>query len=303
MPFIKSRQNNDEPINIYYEDFGKGKPVVFIHGWPLSGAMWEYQVTQLSQQGIRCITYDRRGFGKSDWPFDGYDYNTLTGDLKALLDELDLKDVTLVGFSMGGGEIAKYFSLHGGARISKIVLVSAVLPYMLQTNENPEGVPLEMVEVMNKGIIDDRPGFMETFNKDFFGVSMINHPVSDAFLANSLTQVMKSSPIATLQCAKSFSSTDFRKDVEKINVPTLIIHGDADKIVPIKATGEESAKLISGASFIVYESEPHGLWYTAKERLNQDLYDFILNPSDLNRDKFNGREKVEEETGNYQTAQ
>ena len=302
MPFIKSPQNNAEPINIYYEDTGKGKPVVFIHGWPLSGAMWEYQVTQLPQQGLRCITYDRRGFGKSDWPFDGYDYNTLAGDLKALLDELDLKDVTLVGFSMGGGEIAKYFSLHGGARVSKVVLVSAVVPYMLQTKDNPDGVPQEMFDVMTKGMIDDRPGFMETFNKDFFGVSMIDHPVSDAFLANSLTQVMKSSPVATLQCAKSFSSTDFRQDVVKINVPTLIIHGDADKTVPIKATGEESAKLISNASFIVYEGEPHGLWYTAKERLNQDLCDFILTPPDLDGDRFDGRENVKEENENYHTV-
>lgn len=275
MPFIISAQSNAEPINIYYEDLGKGKPVVFIHGWPLSGSMWEYQVTQLPQQELRCITYDRRGFGNSDRPFDGYDYNTLAGDLKALLDELDLNDVTLVGFSMGGGEIAKYFSLYGGARVSKVVLVSAVVPYMLQTDDNPDGVPQEEFDKMAKGMVDDRPAFMEGFNKDFFGVSLVHHPVSGAFLANSLTKVMDASPIATLQCAKSFSSTDFRKDVIKINVPTLIIHGDDDKTVPIKPTGEESAKLISGAKFIVYEGSPHGLWYTDKERLNQDLIDFI----------------------------
>lgn len=275
MPFIKSAQNNTDPVNIYYEDLGKGKTVVFIHGWPLSGAMWEYQVTQLPQQGMRCITYDRRGFGKSDRPFSGYDYNSLAGDLKSLLDELNLNDVTLVGFSMGGGEIAKYFSLYGGARVSKVVLVSAVVPYMLKTNDNPDGVPQEEFDKMAKGMIEDRPAFMETFNKDFFGVTMVHHPVSAAFLANSLTQVMNSSPIATLECAKSFSSTDFRKDVVKINVPTLIIHGDADKTVPIKPTGEESAKLISGSRFVVYEGAPHGLWYTEKEKLNQDLIDFI----------------------------
>ena len=275
MPFIKSAQNSAEPISIYYEDLGKGKPVVFIHGWPLSGAMWEYQVTQLTQQGLRCITYDRRGFGNSDRPFDGYDYNTLAGDLKSLLDGLNLQDVTLVGFSMGGGEIAKYFSLYGGARVAKVVLVSAVVPYMLHTSDNPEGVPQEEFDKMAKGMIDDRPSFMETFNKDFFGVSLLNHPVSDAFLANSLARVMEASPIATLQCAKSFSSTDFRQDVLKINVPTLIIHGDSDKTVPIKATGEESAKAIKGAQFIIYEGAAHGLFYTEKERLNQDLVDFI----------------------------
>ena len=275
MPFFNSSANSIEPVNIYYEDSGQGKPVVFIHGWPLSGAMWEYQITQLPQQGMRCITYDRRGFGKSDKPFTGYDYNTLAGDLKALLDELNLNNITLVGFSMGGGEIAKYFSLYGGARVDKVVLISAVVPYMLNTSDNPEGVPQEEFDKMTKGMIDDRPGFMESFNKDFFGVSLIHHPVSSAFLANSLTKVMEASPIATLECAKSFSSTDFRQDVIKINVPTLIIHGDSDKTVPIKTTGDESAKLIPGARYIVYEGSPHGLWYTDKEKLNQDLIDFI----------------------------
>lgn len=275
MPFITSAQNNEAPINIYYEDLGEGKPVVFIHGWPLSGSMWEYQVTQLPQQGLRCITYDRRGFGKSDRPFKGYDYNSLAGDLKSLLDELDLNDVTLVGFSMGGGEIAKYFSLYGGVRVSKVVLVSAVVPYMLKTDDNPDGVPQEEFDKMAKGMIDDRPGFMESFAKNFFGVSIMNHPVSNAFLADNLTKVMDASPFATLQCAQSFSSTDFRQDVTKINVPTLIIHGDDDKTVPIKPTGEQSASLISGSKYIVYEGAPHGLWYTDREKLNQDLIDFI----------------------------
>ena len=275
MPFIKSVQNNNKPVKIYYEDYGKGKPVVFIHGWPLSGSMWEYQVTQLPQQGLRCITYDRRGFGKSDRPFDGYDYDTLAGDLKSLLEELDITDVTLVGFSMGAGEIAKYFSLYGGKRVSKVVIVSGVTPYMLKTDSNPEGVPQEEFDKMSKAMIEDRPAFMENFNKDFFSMSLTNHPVSDAFLANSLTKVMDASPIATLECAKSFSSTDFRKDVVKINVPTLIIHGNNDKTVPVKPTGEESARLIKGARFIIYEGAPHGLWYTDKDKLNQDLIDFI----------------------------
>ena len=275
MPFIKSAQNDKKPINIYYEEIGQGKNVVFIHGWPLNGGMWEYQMTSLPQQGMRCITYDRRGFGKSDWPQDGYDYHTLAGDLKALLDELDVNDVTLVAFSMGGGEVAKYFSAYGGARVSKVVLISCVVPYMLQTGDNPSGVPQEMFDKMAEGMLEDRPKFMEGFAKDFFGVTLMNHPVSDAFLANNLTQVMKSSPIATLQCAKSFSSTDFRQDVPKINVPVLIIHGDEDKTVPIDATGAETAKLIPGAKYIVYEGAPHGLWYTEKSRLNMDLTDFI----------------------------
>jgi pimeloyl-ACP methyl ester carboxylesterase len=275
MPFINSTQNSNDPVKIYYEEYGKGKNVVFIHGWPLSGSMWEYQLTQLPQQGLRCIAYDRRGFGKSDRPADGYDYNTLAGDLKVLLDELDLNDVTLVGFSMGGGEIAKYFSLYGGERVSKVVLISAVVPYMLKTADNTEGVPQEVFDGMTKGMIDDRPTFFEGFNKDFFGVSLISHPVTSAFLTNSLIACMDANIIATLQCAKSFSSTDFRADVLKINVPTLIIHGDADKTVPFKATGDESARLISGSKLIVYEGAPHGLWFTEKEKLNQDLIDFI----------------------------
>ena len=275
MPFVKSCQNNEEPVNIYYEDYGKGLPVVFIHGWPLSGSMWEYQVTQLPQQGLRCITYDRRGFGKSDRPFSCYDYNTLASDLKAVLDELDLHEVTLVGFSMGGGEIAKYFSLYGGERIAKVVLISAVVPYMLQTEDNADGVPQGEFDKMLKAITNDRPAFLEAFNKDFYGVELLNNPVTNAYLSNALIRGMDASPIATIECAKSFSSTDFRNDVPEINVPTLIIHGDKDKTVPIKATGEQAAKMISGAILKVYEGAPHGLWFTEKDKLNQDLIDFI----------------------------
>lgn len=275
MPFIQSIQSNAEPVNIYYEDLGKGKPVVFIHGWPLSGSMWEYQVTQLTQQGLRCIIYDRRGFGRSDRPFAGYDYDTMAADLKALLDTLNLEGVTLVGFSMGGGEIAKYFSKYGRERVTKVVLVSAVVPYMLKTADNPNGVPQEEFDKMAKAMIDDRPTFLEGFNKDFYGVGLVNHPVSEAYLNSALNKAMDASPIATLECAKAFSSTDFRNDVVKINVPTLIIHGDKDKTVPIKATAEESAKLIEGSVLKVYEDAPHGLWFTDKEKLNQDLIDFI----------------------------
>lgn len=275
MPFILSQQTGSDPVSIYYEDLGKGKNVVFIHGWPLSGSMWEYQITQLPQTGLRCIVYDRRGFGKSDKPFNGYDYNTLAGDLKALLDELDLTEVTLVGFSMGGGEIAKYFSLYKGARVTKVVLISAVLPFMLQTTDNPDGVPQEKFKEMSTAIMADRPGFLEGFNKDFYGVGVMNSPVSDAYLANAANKAMEASPIATIECAKSFASTDFRKDMSTINVPTLIIHGDKDKTVPIKPTGNQSAKLIKGAKYIIYEGSPHGLWFTEKDRLNKDLIGFI----------------------------
>ncbi len=275
MPFIKSSQPNCEPVNIYYEDLGTGKPIVFIHGWPLSGSMWEYQVVPLTAQGFRCITYDRRGFGRSDQPFSGYDYDTMAGDLKELMDKLNLEDVMLVGFSMGGGEVAKYFTHYGNVHVSKVVLVSCVTPYMLKTPDNPEGVPQEQFEQMGEGIKEDRPGFMQDFNKTFYGVSLMNHPVSDAFLANAFTRVMDASPIATLKCAEAFAFTDFRNEVANINVPTLVIHGDADKTVPIKATGEQSAKLIKDSKLIVYEGSPHGLWFTDKEKLTQDLIDFV----------------------------
>ena len=275
MPYISSLQNNEKPVRIYYEEMGKGKPVVFIHGWPLSGSMWEYQITQLPHQGLHCITYDRRGFGKSDRPFTGYDYNTLAGDLKALLDELNLTGVTLVGFSMGGGEIAKYFSLYGNERVAKVVLISAVVPFLLQTDDNPDGVPQEHFDKNQKAMAEDRPSFINAFNRDFYSESLLNQLVSEPYLTNSLTKAMDASPIATIECAKSFSSTDFRKDLLKINVPTLIIHGNNDKIVPIKLTGEKSAKLITGSVFKVYEGAPHGLWFTDKEKLNQDLIDFI----------------------------
>ena len=274
MPYVSSAAGK-EKINIYYEDLGEGKPVVFIHGWPLSGSMWEYQLTQLTQKGLRCIAYDRRGFGKSYRPFSGYDYVTMAGDLKALLDHLDLQEVTLVGFSMGGGEIAKYFSQYAGERVSKVVMVSTVAPYLLKTADHPDGVPREGIDGILTALANDRPGFLEGFNKNFYGVSLLKHPVSDVFLNVATNKAMDASPIATIECAKAFSFTDFRDDMKSINVPTLVIHGDADAIVPIKATGDLAAKMIVGAKYIVYEGAPHGLWFTHKEKLNEDLLAFI----------------------------
>ncbi len=275
MPYFHADKDNAKSIQLYYEDLGSGKPVIFISGWPLSSTMWEYQITELSKNGLRCITYDRRGFGKSDWPFDGYEYDTLANDLNALIDTLDTDDITLVGFSMGGGEIARYFAKYGGKKIAKVVLISAVVPYMLQTDGNPNGVPQQTFDNMHTAMSTDRPTFFESFNKDFYGESLLNSTVSNAYLANALIATMDASPLATIGCAKAFSSTDFREDVLKINVPTLIIHGDKDKTVPIKATGEQTAAMITNSIFKVYEGAPHGLWFTEKEKLNKDLIDFI----------------------------
>jgi non-heme chloroperoxidase len=279
MSFIKSKSSaNGELVKIYYEDLGEGQPIVLIHGWPLSHEMFEYQLNDLVESGFRVITYDRRGFGKSSKPWNGYDYDSLTDDLKALLDELDLNDVVLVGFSMGGGEVARYFSRYGGERISKAVLLASVTPFMLKTTDNPNGVDQSVFDEMLRNMKDDRIGFLDTFGKQFFGVNMIKKPVSTPLLEYYRMLCSLASPRATQECAKAFAMTDFRSDVQAINVPTLIIHGDADKTVPIEPTAEQSSTMIPDNRFIRYEDAPHGFFYTEKEKLNKDLISFIKEP-------------------------
>lgn len=277
MSFIKT----DAGVNLYYTDLNAGNAVatvVLIHGWPLHHAMWDYQLAELPRHGIRVIAYDRRGFGLSDKPVSGYDYETLTADLKAILDGLDLHDVTLAGFSMGGGEVARYFGTYGGARVSKAVLVSSVTPFMLKTEDNADGVEQSVFDDMTMQMKKDRADFLQTFAKSFYGVSLISHPVSEAHLTGDFGRAYMASHQATLECAAAFSSTDFRRDVAAINVPTLIIHGDADKTVPIDSSGEQTAKLMPNAQYIVYSGAPHGLFVTEKDRFNQDLANFILSP-------------------------
>ena len=276
MNYIETNKDaKGNPVRIYYNDYGSGKPVILIHGWPLSSAMWEYQVNDLVNNGHRVIAYDRRVFGKSSQPWDGYNYDTLTDDLKALIDQLELKDITLVGFSMGGGEVVRYFSRHGGKNISKVVLISSVTPYMLQSDSNPDGVPQDIFDDMAKQMQYDRIGFLDEFGKTFFGVSMFHKPLSAPLLEYYRMLCTAASPRATLQCAKAFATTDFRDEMKLINVPTLIIHGSADNTVPIDATGKQSAIAIPGNRFIIYDGAPHGLFYTDKEKLNTDLVTFI----------------------------
>lgn len=276
MPYIQSYSVNETPVNIYYEDWGSGDPVILIHGWPVSHEMWEYQLNELPKHGIRVIAYDRRGFGKSDKPWDGYDYDTMAGDLKALIEELDLDKVTLVGFSMGGGEVARYLSLHGDERIIKAVLVSSIVPYMLQTDSNTNGVPHAMFDEFEEKLTVDRPAFLAAFGKQFFGVSLLSNPVSQPILDWMQMLALHGSLRATVQCMRAFAETDFREDVKRINIPTLIIHGDADQTVPIVLTSQQAANDIANAEFIIYEGEPHGLFITQKERLTRDLLQFIL---------------------------
>ena len=262
-------------VKLYVKDYGQGKPVILIHGWPLSNEMWEYQIDTLVQNNFRVIAYDRRGFGKSSQPWDGYDYDTLADDLKAIIEHLDLKEVTLVGFSMGGGEVVRYFSRHGGKGVSKAVLISSITPFQLQTDSNPNGVPQEKYDAMATQIKEDRIGFLDNFGKTFFGVSFISKPISTPLLDYYRMLCSFASPRATLECAKSFSSTDFRGEMASVTVPTLIIHGDEDKTVPIEITSEIAAKLIPDNKFIIYEGAPHGLFYIEKDKLNTDLIEFL----------------------------
>jgi non-heme chloroperoxidase len=280
MSYIKvNAYRSATPVKIYYEDLGHGKPVILIHGWPLDHQMWEFQIPALVQSGHRVIAYDRRGFGKSSRPWDGYDYDTLSEDLKILIEQLDLHDVTLVGFSMGGGEVVRYISRYGFARVSKIVLLGAVTPSLKNTFANPDGVDQKVFDEMLENIQKDRFAFMTEFSKQFFGVTLINKPVSPEMMNHYASIAYASSPHAMVECAKAFSQTMFEADVASVNVPTLIIHGESDRTVPIEATGERTAALIPGSRFIRYADAPHGFFYTEREKLNRDLLEFLGEPA------------------------
>ena len=275
MAFVVNEKDAQNSTKIFYEDNGQGKALLFIHGWPLNGDQWEYQVGPLLEAGYRCITYDRRGFGRSDRPSTGYDYITFAADLKAVIDATGAKDITLVGFSMGGGEIAKYFSEFGGAKVSKVVLISSILPFMLLTEDNQDGVPQKVFDEMAEAIKNDRPAFLESFTKDFSNVGLLKSPVSEAYMQQSINVAMQASGVATLKAANSFATTDFRSDLAHIKVPCLIIHGTADKIVPIEKSSDRTSAMMPSATYKKYDGEPHGLFYTSRNELVQDLIAFV----------------------------
>ena len=276
MAYIKiNSASNIDSINIFYQEYGKGTPVIFIHGWPLNHEMWEYQLLEISKHNIRCIAYDRRGFGKSDRPWQGYDYDTLADDLNELITQLNLSKVVLVGFSMGGGEVARYIAKYGTDKIAKVVFVSSVTPFRLKTEDNPDGSEKLTFDTTIHKIETDRPAFLSEFGKKFYGVEEKEQAVSQAILDWNQNLCLMSSAKATVDCVRSFSETDFREDIKKITVPVLIIHGDADKTVPIKASGDKTAAMLPHAKYIVYKNAPHGLFITEKEKLNADLISFI----------------------------
>lgn len=267
-----------DKTNLYIKDWGTGTPVVLLHGWPLSSDSWDDQAMAIAQAGYRVISYDRRGFGRSSQPWTGYDYDTLSDDLAAVIEHTGADNVILVGFSMGGGEVARYMSRHAGKSVAKAVLVSSVVPFMLKTADNPEGTDAEVFAKMTQGMKEDRAKFFAGFFKDFFGVSLISHSVSEQLLEWARSVSMQASLKATLECAKSFATTDFRQDLPAFKVPTLIIHGTDDKTVPINASGRAAAKQIAQSTLLEYEGAPHGLFATEKERLTKDLLAFFSAP-------------------------
>ncbi|NEU13438.1 alpha/beta hydrolase [Methylobacterium sp. BTF04] len=271
MPFIETRDGT----RLFYKDWGSGSPVVFLHGWPLDADMWEYQMPAVTEAGFRTIAYDRRGFGRSDQPWSGYEYDTFADDLQAVLDQLDLHGVTLVGFSMGGGEIARYLSRHGSDRIAKAVLVSAVTPMMLKTPDHPDGVDAHVFEGMIDGLKADRPHFLANFAKTFFGAGVFSSPASTELMHWTCDLALRGSPKASVECVRAFGATDFRRDMAHFTIPTLIIHGDADQTAPIAVTGRASAAAIPDALFTEYEGAPHAIPFTHAAELTGDLIAFL----------------------------
>jgi non-heme chloroperoxidase len=275
MPYVTVGKENSSNIDLYYEDHGSGKPVVLIHGYPLSGASWEKQLGPLLAAGHRVITYDRRGFGKSTQPTTAYDYDTFAEDLRKLVTKLKLRDFALIGFSMGGGEVARYIGKYGSEDVSKAVVLSGVPPYLLKTPDNPEGVEKSVFTGIETAIKADRYAFFTDFFKNFYNTdALMGKLVSEQTVQASWNIAAGSSATASFECVSTWHS-DFRKDVARIDVPTLVMHGDADRILPISAAGQRTAKLIKGAHLVVVEGGPHCITWTHSEIVNRELLAFL----------------------------
>lgn len=276
MAVLRVGNENSESVELYYEDHGSGSPIVLIHGWPLSGRSWENQVPALVEAGHRVVTYDRRGFGNSSQPWNGYDYDTFAADLDALLAHLDLSDVTLVGFSMGGGEVVRYIGNYGSARVSKAVLAAAVPPYLYQSDDNPDGgLDDATIQQFEDSVRGDRIAFLEEFTKNFFTAGEQDDLVSEPNRNYNRQIAAFASPKGTLDCISAFGRTDFRDDLAKIDVPTLVIHGDSDGIVPFEVSGKRSHEMIADSTLELIGGAPHGFNVTHADQFNRALLDFI----------------------------
>jgi pimeloyl-ACP methyl ester carboxylesterase len=275
MPTITVGKENSGNIDLYYEDHGTGNPVILVHGWPLSGASWEKQVPVLLEAGHRVITYDRRGFGESSKPTTGYDYDTFAEDLHKLVTTLNLKDAALVGFSMGGGEVARYLGKYGNKQVSKAVFISSIPPFLLKTPDNQEGVDGSVFDGIKKGIAADRPAFLTQFLSNFYNLDVLGGKlISEEAVQLSWNIGAGASPKGTLDCVSAWL-TDFRNDLKKIDVPTLVIHGDSDRILPLSATGKRTPQFVKGSKLVVVEGGPHGLTWTHAEKVNRELLNFL----------------------------
>ncbi len=275
MPYLPVGEENSGKIELYYEDHGTGRPVVLVHGWPLSGRSWEKQVPALLDAGYRVITYDRRGFGESSKPTFGYDYDTLAEDLQKLLAKLFLRDAALVGFSMGGGEAARYMGTYGSERVSQVAFIAAIPPFLLKTPDNPAGMDGDLFEGIKSGIREDRLAFLSGFMNNFYNVDTLRGVrISDDVVRNSWNIAAGASPKGTLDCVSAWL-TDFRGDLARIHIPTLVIHGDDDRILPIAATGARIHELVSGSRLEVVHGGPHGLTWTHAEDVNRALLSFL----------------------------
>ena len=275
MPYVTVGKENSGNIDLYYEDHGSGEPVVLIHGYPLSGASWEKQLPVLLDAGHRVITYDRRGFGKSSQPTTGYNYDTFAADLHALVAKLELRNFTLAGFSMGGGEVARYFGKYGSQGVNKAVIISGVPPFLLKTPDNPEGVDGSVFEGIEKAVIADRYAFFTEFFKNFYNTDLLlGKRVSEEVVRASWNLAAGASATASLACVPTWHE-DFRNDLNRINVPALVLHGDADRILPITASGQRTAKLIKGSRLVVINDGPHCITWTHAEQVNRELLAFL----------------------------
>ncbi|MFZ1996174.1 MAG: alpha/beta hydrolase [Solirubrobacteraceae bacterium] len=281
MPFVQVDRENSAPIELYYEDHGTGPAVVLIHGYPLSGRAWDRQVPALLEAGHRVITYDRRGFGKSSQPTTGYDYDTFTADLAALMDKLDLRDTTLVGHSMGTGEVTRYLGARGSARVSKAVLISPLPPFLLQTDDNAEGIPAGLFEEFVKAAKADTPAWLQGFLNNFYSSDVFRgNLLSDAAFQTSLNVATAASAVAAVACIATWQ-TDFRADLAQIDVPTLVIQGNADRILPYPNTGKRLPGLINDVQLTVIDGGPHAITWTHADRVNNALLQFLGAPAPM----------------------